>query len=48
MFYAAAGEQYLKIEQVIKTPIDEFFTFMNFYKRKCELDAQRIHSITKK
>lgn len=47
MFYVAAGEQYLQISQVIQTPIEEFFTFMNFYKRKCELDNRRIQASTK-
>jgi hypothetical protein len=47
MFYVAAGERYLDINEVTKTPVDEFFTFMNFYKRKCELDNQRIRASTK-
>ena len=42
MLYSAANEDYLKINKVIKTPIDEFFTFMNFLQRKNELDLARI------
>jgi hypothetical protein len=42
MLYIASKEEYLKINEVTKTPALEFFTFMNFYIRKCELDAIRI------
>jgi hypothetical protein len=48
MLYIASGEDYLKINQVIKSPAEEFIAFMNFYKRKCELDANRIKNSYKK
>jgi hypothetical protein len=43
MLYTAAGEQYLKIDDVVKSKASEFLTFMNFYKRKTELDNRRIN-----
>lgn len=42
MLYAAAKEDYLNIEKVLQTPANEFLTFVNFYIRKSELDANRI------
>lgn len=42
MLYVAAKEEYLKIDQVVKTPAVEFLTFMNFYTRKTKLDNDRI------
>lgn len=42
MLYTAAGEQYLKIEDVVETPALQFFMFMNFYIKKSELEANRI------
>lgn len=42
MIYVAAGERYLDIDKVIKSPAIEFLNFMNFYKKKCELDFNRI------
>jgi hypothetical protein len=44
MLYIAAGEDYLKIKDVIQQPAAEFLMFLNFYKRKCELDNIRIKS----
>ena len=42
MLYVAAGERYLEIDEVTKSPALEFLTFMNFFKRKSELDSNRI------
>jgi len=42
MLYAAAGEDYLKIKDVVDSPADEFLFYINFIKRKSELDAARI------
>jgi len=45
MLYVAANEGYLKIngyKNVIESPAEEFLTFMNFFKRKTELDIARI------
>lgn len=47
LLFTAANEQYLKISEVTKTPALEFLYFINFYKRKCELDAERIKKSTK-
>jgi len=44
MLYVAAHEDYTKINQVTASRADEFLTFMNFYKRKSQLDAKRINS----
>ena len=46
MLYIAAGEQYIKINDVTNSRADEFLTFMNFYKRKCALDIKRINTKT--
>jgi hypothetical protein len=48
MIFSASNEQYLKIKEVVKTPIDEFLTFVNFLQRKNELDASRIRKNRKK
>mgnify|MGYP001212200171 CR=1 FL=1 len=45
MLYVAANEGYLKIngyDNVIDSPAEEFLAFMNFFKRKTELDIKRI------
>lgn len=42
MIYIAAGENYLDISKVVETPAIEFLNFMNFYKKKSELDYNRI------
>ena len=42
MLYAAAGEDYLKIREVVDSPAEEFLFFINFLKRKNQLDAARI------
>jgi hypothetical protein len=42
MLYTAAGEQYLNISKVIEQKAEEFLMFMNFYKRKTDLDNKRI------
>ena len=47
MLYVAAGEDYTKINEVTATRADEFLTFMNFYKRKSQLDNKRIQSNNK-
>ena len=47
LLYVAAGEQYLNISKVTETPANEFLFFMNFYKRKSELDMKRIQSLNK-
>jgi hypothetical protein len=44
MLYIAAGEQYLNIDKVIEQKAETFLTFMNFYKRKTELDTKRINN----
>jgi hypothetical protein len=44
MLYVAANEQFLKIKEVIVQPAAEFLMFMNFYKRKTQLDAKRINN----
>jgi hypothetical protein len=44
MLYVAAGEQYLNISKVIEQKAEEFLMFMNFYKRKTELDTKRINN----
>jgi hypothetical protein len=44
MLYVAAGEQYLNIDKVIESKAETFLTFMNFYKRKTELDTKRINN----
>jgi hypothetical protein len=43
MLYAAAGEDYLKIKDVVKSPADEFLFYINFTKRKNELEVARIN-----
>lgn len=47
MLYVAAGEQYLKIEEVVKTPAENFLNFMNFYKKKSQLEAERIKNMNR-
>jgi hypothetical protein len=47
MLYVAAGEQYLNIDEVTKTKAESFLTFMNFYKRKSQLDNKRINNHNK-
>jgi len=42
MLFAAANEQYLKIKDVVDSPADEFLFYINFLKRKNELEAARI------
>ena len=43
MLYTFSKEQYMSIRDVTENVCaDEFLTFMNFYKRKCELDNIRI------
>lgn len=42
MLYAGANEEFLKIKEVGKEPLEEFFTYLNFKQRKNELDALRI------
>ena len=42
MLFAAAGEDYLKITKVVESPADEFLFFVNYIKRKNELDTARI------
>lgn len=48
MIFIAAGEKYLDINRVIESPAVEFLNFMNFYKKKCELDHERIKNQYKK
>lgn len=42
LLFIAANEQYLNIAKVVESPAVEFLHFCNFYKRKTELDVQRI------
>jgi hypothetical protein len=42
MLYTAANEDFLSIDKVVNKPAIEFLNFVNFYKRKCELDNERI------
>jgi hypothetical protein len=43
MLYTFSKEQYMSIRDVVENVYaDEFLTFMNFYKRKVELDNERI------
>jgi hypothetical protein len=42
MLYVAASERYLDIVKVVETPADEFLFFVNFLKRKNQLDEARI------
>jgi hypothetical protein len=42
MLYAAANEKYLDISRVVDSPADEFLFYINFIKRKNELEAARI------
>jgi hypothetical protein len=48
MLFVAAGEQYLKIREVTLSPANEFLYFMNFYKKKSELEMKRINSLNKR
>lgn len=43
MLYIAANENYLSIKDVVASPASEFLTFINFHKRKAELDSNRIN-----
>jgi hypothetical protein len=43
MLYVAAKEDFLKIDEVIKKPAIEFLYFMDFYKRKSQLEIERIN-----
>lgn len=42
MLYTAANDDYLKISQVVQSPAIEFLHFVNFFKRKTELEINRI------
>ncbi len=45
MLFTASKEGYLAIgghKSVLDSPAEEFLQFMNFFKRKCELDINRI------
>jgi hypothetical protein len=42
MLYTAAGERYLDISKVVDSPADEFLFYINFVKRKNELETARI------
>jgi hypothetical protein len=42
MLFAAANENYLDIVKVVESPADEFLFYINYLKRKNELDAARI------
>jgi hypothetical protein len=42
MLFAAANENYLDISRVVDSPADEFLFYINFVKRKNELEAARI------
>ena len=45
MLYTFSKEQFMSIRDVVeKVYADEFLTFMNFFKRKCELDNIRIQN----
>lgn len=46
MLYIAANEDFLKIEEVVKQPASAFLYFVNFFKRKQELDNNRIKNRT--
>jgi len=46
MLYVAANEEYLKINEVVKTPVIEFLTFINFLQRKNELDMLKLQRST--
>lgn len=45
MLYISAGEEYLEIDRVVNSPASEFLYFMNFYKRKQELEMMRLETI---
>lgn len=47
MLYTAANENFLNIEEVTKRPAVEFLNFMNFYKKKSELENERIKNAHK-
>ena len=42
MLYTFSKEQFIPISQVVSTSALEFLTFVNFFKRKCQLDNERI------
>jgi hypothetical protein len=42
MVFAAANENYLDITKVVDSPADEFLFYINFLKRKNELETNRI------
>jgi hypothetical protein len=43
MLYTYSKEQFMSIDEVVSQVLaDSFLTFMNFFKRKCELDNNRI------
>ena len=42
MIYAAANEDFTKIDTVIKSNVSSFLYFINFYKRKQQLESARI------
>ena len=42
LVYIASGENFLKIDEVMNKPIVELLTFMNYYKRKSQLNADSI------
>jgi hypothetical protein len=50
MLYTYSKEQFISIKDVVeKVYAEEFLMFINFFKRKCELDNNRIQqSIRKK
>lgn len=47
MLYTAANEEYLKINDVVKSPAEEFLNFMNFYKKKNQLEIEKMKSHNK-
>ncbi len=48
MLYSAANEDFLKIDEVTKTKAVSFLTYVNFLKRKNELEANRINRLHQK
>lgn len=47
MLFLASGENFLKIDEVTAKPATEFLYFVNFLKRKHQLDNNRIKSARK-